>query len=98
MHILHTQMTEVSREPYRHGQERWCFVCRKRLPFELVIVEPVVMCWCQLDAPRREDGEGEVVFNSGAYYGPTYSVRCTGCNKADADMFPGTYREWEYDE
>ena len=94
MHILHTPMTEVSREPYRDGQERWCFTCRKRLPFMLVISEPIVMCWCPLDEPRREDGEGEVHFNSGAYYGPTYEVRCTRCNGYDSDCFPGTSREW----
>jgi hypothetical protein len=94
MHILHTPMTEVSRDPYRDGEERWCFQCRKRRPFELVITEPIVMCWCRIDGPRREDGEGEVVFNSGAYYGPTPQVMCTKCKTVDGDCFPGTYREW----
>jgi hypothetical protein len=94
VHVLSTPMVEVTRKPYQEGAERWCFTCRKRVPFHLVITQPIVMCWCPLDEPRREDGEGEVIFNSGAYYGPTFAVRCTACNTCDGDCFPGTYREW----
>ncbi len=40
VHILHTPMNEVSREPY--GTEpRWCFYCRKRRSFEHVTNLPI---------------------------------------------------------
>jgi hypothetical protein len=63
-------MRELSRKP--HGETRWCFRCRARRDFELVIsaeVEP-------------------------SYYGPSADVRCATCGGADADLFPGRYREW----
>ena len=31
----------------------------------------------------------------GWWWGPTVQVRCAKCRQPDADMFPGTWREWE---
>lgn len=27
-------------------------------------------------------------------YGPTPLIRCSNCQQADADLFPGRFREW----
>ena len=29
-----------------------------------------------------------------SYYEPTAHIRCDECNQDDADLFPGSYREW----
>lgn len=76
MHILHTPMEEVSRTP--HGDERWCFKCRKRQPFVKAVMAPIVT---SLD-------------DTGAYYGPHAEIRCGVCGLMDGDCFPGTSREW----
>ncbi len=84
-HILHIPMTEVSRRP---DGTRYCFSCRKHREFAYVVDHPVVTAWCPLD------GVGTVEFSTGAYYGPSASIRCETCDTTDSDMFPGTYREW----
>lgn len=38
VHICHTPMKEVTA---RALGERWCFVCRKRRPFMLLVSEPI---------------------------------------------------------
>ena len=38
IHVLHTPMRVLSDEP--HGEPRWCFVCRKRVPFRLRVTVP----------------------------------------------------------
>ncbi len=43
IHILHTPMEEVSQRP--DGGERWCFVCRRRRTFELVVTAPVELSY-----------------------------------------------------
>ena len=92
VHMLVTPMQEVYRDP---DGERWCFVCRKRREFTYVVQAPIVTMWCSLDVPRREDGEGEVEFSSGAWYGPTPHIECATCKTWDGDLFPGLSREWE---
>ncbi len=91
-HMLVTPMQETSRRP---DGERWCFRCRQRRPFAYVVESPIVTAWCDLDAPRGEDGEGVVEWSTGAWYGPTPSIRCDACGLVDGDLFPGTWREWE---
>lgn len=86
LHILHTPMEEIHREP--DGEERWCFVCRKRRTFEYVVTRPIV-------EPPQPGKEDEYEFPTGAYYGPTHQISCATCDTIDGDMFPGTYREWE---
>jgi hypothetical protein len=85
-HILHTPMAETSRRP---DGTRYCFECRNHREFFYVVDHPIVTTWCPLD------GSGMVEFSTGAYYGPSSSIRCETCGITDSDMFPGTYREWE---
>jgi hypothetical protein len=92
-HILHTPMEEIARNV--DGSPRWCFRCRRVQTFESVVSAPIVSCWCPIDGPRRDDGDGIVEFSTGAWYGPSQHVECTGCRQMDGDCFPGTYREWD---
>ena len=75
VHILHTPMQEIRRRPFG---ERWCFTCRKRRDFEIVVSAPIVTS----------------IDDTGAYYGPTTEIVCTHCRTTDGDCFPGTEREW----
>ncbi len=86
LHILHTPMTETSRRP---DGTRYCFECRTRRGFVYVVDSPIVTSWCPLD------GDGTVEFSTGAWYGPSASIRCVTCGTTDGDIFPGTSREWE---
>lgn len=92
-HIMHTPMEEVCRKV--DGDSRWCFSCRRQQPFEYVVTAPIVSCWCPIDSPRNEQGEGAVEFNTGAWYGPSTQIECCVCHLTDGDLFPGRYREWE---
>lgn len=83
IHILTFPMHEKSRKP--DGEERWCFTCRKRRTFEMVIDYPTL----DPDIPPEEQ--------TGAYYGPSARVECTHCKTTDGDCFPGTGREWNHD-
>lgn len=80
LHILHIPMTETLRRP---DGTRYCFSCRTHREFVYVVDSPIVTSWCPLD------GDG-----TGAYYGPSASIRCETCGTTDGDMFPGTSREW----
>ena len=77
VHILYTPMEEVRRE--QHGEERWCFRCRKKQVFEWV-----------MDVPICITGE-----ETGCWYGPSHSIECSVCHLIDGDYFPGTSREWD---
>ena len=37
--ICREEMHEVTRKP--HGDQRWCFQCRDRVPFEFIVTAPV---------------------------------------------------------
>lgn len=32
----------------------------------------------------------------GMWWGSTVRVRCAACRTTDGDMFPGTWREWDF--
>ena len=87
MHILHTPMVETYRCEY--SDKRWCFICRRRQPFEFVVMTPLDAITCPID------GKDGWELGTGAYYGPSPSVRCLHCRAVDGDCFPGTSREWE---
>ena len=70
--ICREDMETIVDQPYLDGEPRWCFTCRKRLPFRFIMQRPVEI----------------------SYYGPSPSVRCTGCGAIDGDCFPGSCREW----
>lgn len=65
------------------GDERWCFVCRKRRVFEFVIKSPV---WDQ-SLPVDE-------WPTDAWYGPHHQIECSHCHTVDGDLFPGRWRAW----
>ena len=77
VHILHTPMEETYRRI--HGKRRWCYRCREKQWFDLVVRTPIC-----------ETGE-----ETGCYYAPTRSIECTVCKKEDGDRFPGQPREWD---
>jgi len=75
VHVLSTPMEEVSR---RSDGVRWCFVCRTRRDFAVVVSRPVVTS----------------IDDTGCWYGPTSRIECAVCGTVDGDYFPGTGREW----
>lgn len=50
--------------------------------------------WCFYCRKRRDFDHVVKSPVEMSYYGPTPSIRCSSCDKPDADLFPGREREW----
>ena len=65
--------------------------------YRLVRLETERVAWCFHERKRRAHLY-ECLSPShidDMMWGPIVRVRCASCRRTDADMFPGTWREWE---
>ena len=65
--------------------------------YDLVRLETERVAWCFYERKRRAH-LFECLMPSDIedmMWGPVVRVRCASCRHTDADMFPGTWREWD---
>lgn len=54
--------------------------------------------WCFGCRKRRQFEHVVTAPVEPSYYGPTHSVKCSGCGLVDGDLFPGREREWSEED